>query len=72
MTTLKPLGSYSSMAELYRDAQAEIDRLTVDAERYRWLRDETASLYDYVRCWSGNTHDNIIDFAIDAARKEPK
>lgn len=46
----------------------EVRGMQEDAERYRWLRNKTASLYDYVRFWIPNKPQQSIDEAIDAAR----
>ena len=42
-----------------------------NAERYRWLRDCTASLYHYVTCWTGGKEKEgpNIDAGVDAARR---
>ena len=42
-----------------------------DAERYRWLRDCTASLYHYVTCWTGGKEKESmnIDAGVNAARR---
>ena len=62
-------GEWSVFAEKIveeRDAlRAEVERLRVDAERYRWLRDvATGDEWDYIM----TTEDT--DAAIDAARGE--
>ena len=68
--------------QLERDlsaARAECERLRKDAERYRWLRNESQSRDDEVPIvviWKANGHGqeccakDELDAAIDAARKE--
>jgi len=54
-------------------AEAEVERLRVDAGRYRWLRSRNADTIDRGGVFAGKTPDNLIltevdlDQAIDAA-----
>ena len=55
-------------------ARAELEAARKDAERYRWLRNETGSLYHYVTCWTGGKEKEAmnIDAGIDAAMRQEK
>ena len=70
--------AHSDMAEMYRKAIAEVEALRVDAERYRWLRENALSSFDTVLDggraalvhavrWSADWREEL-DAAIDAAR----
>ena len=72
--------SYLQAGLICHEAAAEIERLRVDAERYRWLRDWKEGTHDIVPMTGRyfgtpilrEELDLAIDAAIDAAMKEDK
>jgi hypothetical protein len=63
----------------FADLEAERDTARADAERYRWLRNDSGNEHDtpYVRCDGGPHKDDWLvgdqlDEALDAARRNDK